>query len=59
MKTWFMLWMFSSALVGYLDAADLDDDDGRPWWGRAIGAMLVGGVLAAVPGALAKLAGLP
>lgn len=59
MKTWFMMWMFASALVGYLDAMDLDSDDGRPWWGRAIGAMLMGGVIAAGPGCLAVIAKLP
>jgi hypothetical protein len=59
MKTWFMIWMFASALVGYLDAIDPEEEDGRPWWGRAIGAMLLGGVLAAIPGCLAVLARLP
>lgn len=60
MKTWFMFWMFASALWAHLDATDPEaGDDDHPWWGRALGALLCGGVLAAVPGALAKLAGLP
>jgi hypothetical protein len=59
MKTWFMMWMFASALVAYLEAFDDYFHDDRPWWGCALWALLTGGVMAGVPGALAKLAGLP
>jgi uncharacterized membrane protein len=60
MRTWFMIWMVCSVIVAVDDArrSAIEGDD-RPWWGRAIMALLVGGVFAAVPGLLAVIARLP
>lgn len=58
MKTWFMMWMFASALIGYVEVIEFGADD-QPWAAHAFAALLIGGVLAAVPGCLAVIAGLP
>jgi hypothetical protein len=59
-KTAIVLWLAVSAVLGWRDAerSAIEGDD-RPWWGRAIMALIAGAVFSAVPGTLAVLAGLP
>ena len=54
MKVAFILWMAFAVVV-----ASVDEDDGRPWWGRAIYALLFGGIIAAPFTIIALLARLP
>lgn len=60
MRTWFAIWMVGSAIVGGFDTqlSAIEGDD-RPWWGRAIFAMMVGGLFSLPFGVLAIAARMP
>jgi hypothetical protein len=50
-RTWFAIWMFASMVIACIDdqRSRIEGDD-RPWYGRAIFALLAGGIYALLPG---------